>query len=143
MQTDLGHKLIAVMDISVLKLFTAQGLKITANVGVHDLKSGNDHREERQQSFHANKSGPSSYFDPHTDAKEIDLKDASKKASEIIENYVQKNSDCKEVIVAADAKMLGAIRGQIGGNSKKLVSKELSKDLTHLSIEAIEKSIFS
>lgn len=143
MQTDLGHKLIAVMDIHVLKLFTAEGLKIIGNVGVIDLKSGNDHREEKQQSFHGNKNGQGSHFDPHTDVKEIDLKDASKKAIENIESYVAKNGSCKEIIIVSDAKMLGSIRPQLSGNLQKLVSKELSKDLTHHSIESIEKFIFS
>ena len=143
MKTDLGSKLVAVMDINILKLFEAQGLKIIKNVGNFDLSAGNHHGTAKRQGFNQKKSTPGSFFDPHSAPKDIDLKDAAKIASNHIEDKIQNHNEYNEVIIVSDAKMLGHIRQHFNNNLKKIISKEISKDMTHHNTGSIEKAIFS
>lgn len=143
LQTNLGLKLIAVMDVNILKLFTAQGIKITGNIGSFDITSGNDHKREKFEGFNQKMSAPGSLFEPHTTQKDIDLKDSSRNASHHIEEVFAHHPECKEVIIVSDPKMLGHLRQTLSDKVKKVISKEINKDLTHHTTDSIEKVVFA
>ena len=73
MQNYFGYKLVAVLDMNTLKLFKAEGLKITEGIGIFQLHENEERNVERHESLRINRSGLSAFHDPHTSKKDIDL----------------------------------------------------------------------
>lgn len=142
MKSDLGSKLIIVSDINVLKLFEAKGVKIVRQLESRKIHSETDHNERKHDGYNKKKSTQSVFYDPHTQTKDIEYQESSKAASELIEKQLSYNSDYKEVIIVADAKMLGALRNNLTDNTSKLVSKEVDKDMIKHNTKDIEKVVF-
>jgi protein required for attachment to host cells len=90
-----------------------------------------------------NKSGLSEFHDPHTSKKDIDLHGSSRAAIEHINQIFVSDSTYKELYIIASSKLLGHMRQMMNGNLKKLVTKEVNKDLIHHSTKDIEKAIFA
>lgn len=143
MTNSLGAKLIAVMDINNLKLFKAEGLKITGELGNYAIHSDANHKTERHEGFKGQKSGPSSFYDPHSSPKDIEYNESSKTAVKHINATFNSDPEFKEIYIVTDAKMLGHIRQEISGKLKEAVSKEVRKDLIHHKLADIEKAIFA
>lgn len=143
MQNNFGLKLIAVMDINSLKLYKAQGLKIINEIGDFSIHSGSNHKTERHEGFHEKKSTPPSFYDPHTSPKDIEYQESSKTAIDHINKAFANNSSFKELCVVANAKMLGHFRQSLSNNLKKVLSKEVQKDLINHTIEDIEQALFA
>ena len=143
MQNSLGLKLIAVMDLNTLNLYEAQGIKIIKKIGGFSINSDTNHRKEKRQGYHSNKSSPSSFFDPHTAAKDIEHQESSKSASAYIEKTFTSNPSYKELMIVSEPKMLGFIRQNLNKNIKKSIVKEIHKDLVHHNEHDIEKTVFS
>lgn len=143
MQNHFGYKLVAVLDMNTLKLFKAEGLKITEEVGKFQLHKDEGRSVERHESLRGNKSGLSAFHDPHTSKKDIDLSDSSRAAIDHINHVFVSDSAYKELYIVASSKLMGHMRQMINGNLKKLVTKEINKDLINHSIKDIEKAIFS
>ena len=142
MHTDLGKKLIAVLDVNQLKLFTAEGLKILGSAQNFNLESVHHFDDDQDGSDSKRKLNSGGIFAPHTSTKELNIKDSSKLASTLIEQSFKKNKEFKELILVCDSKLLGVLRHDLNHNIKKFVSKEINKDLTHHTINSIEKVIF-
>lgn len=144
MQNDLGLKLIAVMDAHVLKLYAAQGLKIVNHIKAYNLADENhaSHIQERHQGFNKSSSGQSTFFDPHTSAKDIENQESAKSAIKYIEDILEHDSSYKELIIVASSKMLGEVRSKLNKNTQKLTSKEIAKDLVHHDEASVEKAVF-
>ena len=143
MQNHFGYKLVAVLDMNMLKLFKAEGLKITEEVGKFQLHENEERNVERHESLRGNKSGLSAFHDPHTSKKDIDLNGSSRAAIEHINQIFVSDSTYKELYIIASSKLLGHMRQMMNGNLKKLVTKEVNKDLIHHSTKDIEKAIFA
>ena len=143
MVNSLGLKLVVVLDINTLKLYEAQGIKINREIAVYELKHDINHRPEKGEGFNQKKSTPSSYYDPHTPAKDLEHQESSRLAISYIEQAYEGNTDFKELIIVADSKMLGFIRKSLSQKLKEIVAKEVSKDLVNHSAQSIEKAIFS
>lgn len=143
MPNSFGYKLVAVLDMNTLKLFKAEGLKITEEVGQFQLHSNEERIVERHESLRGSKSGLSAFHDPHTSKKDIDLSDSSRIAIDHISHLFASDSAYKELYVVASSKLLGHMRQMLSGNLKKLVTKEVNKDLINHSIKDIEKAIFA
>jgi protein required for attachment to host cells len=143
MVNSLGLKLVVVLDINTLKLYEAQGIKINREIAIYEIKPDVNHRSEKGEGFNQKKSTPSSYYDPHTSAKDLEHQESSRLAISYIEQVYQGNADFKELIIVADPKMLGFIRKDLSQQLKKVVVKEISKDLVNHSSQSIEKAIFS
>lgn len=142
MKSDLGSKLVIVSDINILRLFEAKGVKIVRQLESRKIHSDIDHNEKKHDGYNKKKSTQSVFYDPHTQTKDIEYQESSKAASELIEKQLSSNRDYKEVIVVADAKMLGALRNNLTDKASKLVSKEIDKDMVKHNIEDIEKVVF-
>jgi protein required for attachment to host cells len=149
MQSNLGIKLIAVLDINTLKLYQARGLKITREIGKYHIHSDINHRPEKHEGTFHRGSGPSSSFDPHTAPKDIEYQESSRAAEEFIEAGIVSDSEYNELIIVADPKMLGFIKQDLNSKLKKIikvrqiVTREIKKDLVNHDIEAIEKAVFA
>jgi hypothetical protein len=129
--------------MNTLKLFKAEGLKITEVVGKFQLHENEERNVERHESLKGNKSGLSAFHDPHTSKKDIDLSDSSRAAIDHINQIFVSDSAYKELYIIASSKLLGHMRQMINGNLKKLVTKEVNKDLINHTIMDIEKAIFA
>ena len=143
MQNHFGYKLVAVLDMNTLKLFKAEGLKITEGVGKFQLHENEERNVERHESLRINRSGLSAFHDPHTSKKDIDLNGSSRAAIDHINQIFVSDSTYKELYIIASSKLLGHMRQMMNGNLKKLVTKEVNKDLIHHSTKDIEKAIFA
>ncbi len=143
MQNNFGYKLVAVLDMNRLKLFKAEGLKITEEVGQFQLHSDEGRSVERHESLRGSKSGLSAFHDPHTSKKDIDFSNSSRAAIDHINHLFANDSAYKELYIVASSKLLGAMRQMLNGNLKKRVTKEVNKDLINHSIKDIERAIFA
>lgn len=137
-------KLIAITDSCHLKLYEAQGLKIIKGPTNVELPFTKHERSEKSHGSYDGASGHSvSASDPQTTPKEIDRQNAAKMICDYLDKLFEGKSAYKELIIAADPKMLGHLRKTIGKTLKKKVTIEISKDLLDESIESIEHAIFS
>lgn len=142
MRSNLGCKLIIVSDINILRLFEAQGVRIVKQLENYKIHSDVDHREGKHDGYNRKKSTQSVFYDPHTQTKDIEYQESSRTAAQHIEKLLSSNSNYKEVIIVANAKMLGALRNNLNGNVSRLVSKEIDKDMVKHNIKDIEKVVF-
>lgn len=146
MNNTVALKLIAVIDSKQMMLYDAQGVKITNNKPLKlalDLEEHHHHREKRQ-SLYQSKSTPGSLFEPHTSLKEIEHKEAAKSAIKHLEKAVNHDqAKYKELIIVAEPQMLGSIRQEVKNGLKKMITKEIAKDLVQHNAGTIERAVFS
>lgn len=140
----LGKKLVAVLDINLLKLFKAEGLKIIESLGVYKIHSDTNHKESRNEGFNSKKGAQAAFFDPHTAPKDIEYMESSKAAVDCINKAINKDASVSELCLVTNSKMLGHIRQQCNKHKKlkKMLHKEVTKDLIHHEIIDIEKALF-
>jgi protein required for attachment to host cells len=100
------------------------------------------HKQEKSESHYQKKSASGSLFEPHSAPKDIEYYEAAKKASEILEKKINDNLDYKRLIIVTEPKMLGYIRQSISNNLKKIIYKEITKNLVGQDIYTIEQSVF-
>ncbi|MGX6960681.1 MAG: host attachment protein [Rickettsia endosymbiont of Pentastiridius leporinus] len=139
-------KLIAVIDSKQMMLYDALGIKITNNKPLKlalDSEEHHHHREKRQ-SLYQNKSNPGSLFEPHTSLKEIEHAEAAKSVIKHLEKVTKADQNkYKELIIVAEPQMLGCVRHKLKNGLKKMITKEIAKDLVQRNAEAIERAVFS
>ncbi|AFE49281.1 host attachment protein [Rickettsia prowazekii] len=139
-------KLIAVIDSKHMMLYDALGIKITTNKPLKltlDLEEHHHHREKRQ-SLYQNKSTPGSLFEPHTSLKDIEHKEAARSVIKHLEKVTTANqAKYKELIIIAEPKMLGCVRQELTSGLKKIVTKEIAKDLVQHNVDAVERAVFA
>ncbi|AAU03932.1 host attachment protein [Rickettsia typhi] len=139
-------KLIAVIDSKHMMLYDALGIKITTNKPLKltlDLEEHHHHREKRQ-SFYQNKSTPGALFEPHTSLKDIEHKEAARSVIKHLEKITTANqTKYKELIIIAEPQMLGYIRQKLTSGLKKIVTKEIAKDLVQHNVGAVERAVFA
>jgi protein required for attachment to host cells len=143
MQNNFGYKAVAVLDMNKMKLFKAEGLKITEEIGQFHLHDEEKSHPDKHENLRDSRFGLSAFHDPHTSKKDIDLSDSSRIAIGHINHLFASDSSYKELYIVADSKLLGHIRQTLNGNLKKLVAKEVNKDLINHSIKDIEKALFA
>jgi len=145
MRNDLGIKLIAVINSLKLVLYEAKGIKITKTLEELPivLEKHHHHKQERTQSHYYKKSTPESTFEPHSSPKDLEYQEAAKNASEILTKKINSNNNYKELIIVAESKMLGCVRQSINNHLKRIIHREIAKDLVGHDIQSIEQSIFS
>ncbi len=139
-------KLIAVIDSKQMMLYDALGIKITTNKPLKlslDLEEHHHHREKRQ-SLYQNKSTPASLFEPHTSLKDIEHKEAARSVIKHLEKIMAADqAKYKELIIVAEPQMLGCVRQELKNVLKKMITKEIAKDLVQHSADAVERAVFS
>ena len=144
MKNDLGIKLIAVINSVTMILYEAKGVKISKKMEEMPIVSEKHHHHahEKAESHYQKKSLPGSLFDAHSLPKDLEYNEAAHQAYEILESKINDNSDYKKVIIVAEPKMLGYIRKLIGNGLKKIIEKEIAKDLVGQDMLFIEKIVF-
>ena len=144
MENNLYMKLIVVANSIKLALYKAKGIKIIKDSEEFIVISEkhHHHNKDKIESHYQKKSAPRSLFEPHSSPKDIEYLEAAKKISEIIEQKINDDKNCKELIIVADPKLLGFIRQSTNNNIKKLVSKEMQKNLVDQDNNIIEKNVF-
>jgi protein required for attachment to host cells len=144
MINDLGLKLIAVLNSEKLITFEAQGLKIINELETFAYPIDKSHRHEKSQSLYKLKSAPGSLFEPHSDAKDLEHQEAARAIIGSLEKQLEgKRAIYKELIIVAEPKMLGYIRKYSSDSLKKIITKEVIKDLVHHNKSDIELAVFS
>lgn len=135
--------LIAVINSSKLILYVAKGIKIIKTLQNIPIVLESHHKHEKKDSLYQKKSGPGSLFEPHSSPKDLEHHEAAKQITKIIEKNINDNHDFNKLIMIAEPKMLGCIRQTISDNLKKIVIKEIAKNLVDQDIHAIEHAVFS
>lgn len=137
-------KLVAVIDSLHMMLYDAQGIKITGKPEeISLMPEEHHHHREKSQSHYQNKSNPGSLFEPHTSLKDIEHKEAARSVAKHLDKIMQIPHKYKELIIVAEPQMLGYVRQELNNNLKKMITKEVAKDLVHHKAEAIERAVFS
>ncbi len=135
-------KLIAVLDSYHLKLYEANGLKITD--GPKDIKLPFTHHKESEKlrENHQKNPGLGLGFEPRTMPEEIDQNDSAKLICQYLDKLFGDNSHYRELIIIVEPRMLGFIRENLSKNLKSKVTKEIHKDLVKEDIKSIELHVF-
>ena len=142
MSKNISNKLIAVLDIRILKLYEAEGVKILNMIMQHTIHSDVDHKQLKHEGFRKQKYGQPSFYDPHSIPKDLEYLESAQKATNYIKNFVVKNKAYNQLFLVANPKMLGYLRNTMDNNLKSLLVKEVKKDLVKHSIIDIEKIVF-
>lgn len=140
MTSNLGLKLIAVIDLNKLRLFEAQGIKINKKIEELPLSIHKEHRHEKGN--YQRGSNPGSAYEAHTPGRELEYQETAKIISQHLEK-VMVSPEYKELMIAADSKTIGHLRQTLSPHVKKTVTKEVIKDLAHHDMAAIEEIFFS
>ena len=144
MENNLGIKLIAVISSVEMILYEAKGIKLIKELEKLPIvfEKHHHHKQEKTESHYQKKTTPGSLFEPRSAPKDIEYYEAAKKASVILENKISNNLDYKRLIIVAEPKMLGYIRQSISNNLKKIIYKEITKNLVGQDIQDIQQSVF-
>lgn len=138
-----SKKLIAVLDIRILKLYEAEGIKILNLIKQNTIHSDVDHKQLRHKGFRKQKYGQPPFYDPHSIPKDLEYLESAQKATNSIKKFVVKNKVYNQLFLVANPKMLGYLRKTIDNNLKSLLIKEVPKNLIKHSMLDIEKILFS
>ena len=145
MENDSNLKLIAVVNSVKCILYEAKGLKIIKELEEFALVSEqhHHHKQEKTESHYQKKSTPGSLFEAHSAPKDLEYHEGAKTASEILEKKINDSSHYKTLIIVAEPKMLGYIRQSISNNLRKIITKEIAKNLVGHDLSIIEQTVFS
>ena len=127
-------KIILVIDAKFAKIYEAEGLKIKSLISEHTADEfGIDHKKQSDGDAH--------FFHPHTDSKEIERVEFSKRISDIIKEKINGNNFSELIIIAAP-KMLSLMRKSLA-KLPKIPIKEIAKDLVQSTESQISKTAFA
>lgn len=147
MQNKPQTSLVAVVNGIKMFLYEAKNHKITKQLRVDMIVEEKHHHHnthEKRDSGYAKKSSPSSMFAPHSDPRDIEHNEAAHAAIEILEKETYNNNEnYKELFIIAEPKMLGYMRQMMSSNLKKIITKEIAKNLVNHEVDDIEKIIFN
>ncbi|XVN42440.1 MAG: host attachment protein [Candidatus Rickettsia vulgarisii] len=138
-----SRTLIAVASNAKIILYVAKGIKITKTLQNIPIILENHHKHTKKDSLYQKKSAPGSLFEPHSSPKDLEHHEAAKQITNIIEKTINDNHDFKKLVIIAEPKMLGHIRQTINNNLKKIIIKEISKNLVDQDVHVIEQAVFS
>ena len=140
---EMTKKLVLIIDAKFAKLYNAEGLKIRSLISKYTPDEFDivHKKQSLRTGFKKQTSGAAHFFDPHTEAKDIERSEFSKKISEIIKNKVN-GSNFSELIIIAAPKMLNLMRKHLF-KFIKIEVKEVAKDLIHATESQIAKVAFS
>ncbi len=137
------NKLILVIDAKFAKLYDAEGLKIKDLISEYTSDEfGIAHKKRLLRTGFKKQRGSSAhFFDPHTETKDIERNEFSKKIAEVIKGEIN-NSKFSELIIIVTPKTLSLMRKHLLGLVKIKV-KEVAKDLIHTTKPQVAKVAFS
>ena len=137
------NKLVLIIDAKFAKLYNAEGLKIRSLISKYtsDELDIVHKKQSLRTGFKKQTGGAAHFFDPHTESKDIERSEFSKKISEIIKSKIN-GSNFSGLIVIAAPKMLNLMRKHLF-KFIKIEVKEIAKDLIHSTESQIAKVAFS
>lgn len=143
-ETIVNKTLILTINAHHASIYEATGKKIQKKLNSYTITDFEDEhaRPERKGSYYQKQGSPSHFFDPHSDLKEVERDQFAADVLEKLGSYAN-GRDYKGYIIAAEPKMLGALRKKlnISHNHVKIL-KEISKDLTHMDEHTLPESLF-
>lgn len=139
----MGNKLIVVADAKQAEFYKAVGLKITHKENTLHLEDvvATHKRQDLKQGFNKKGSSPSHFFDPHTEADEIERKEFGRKLTNEL-NILCNKEKYDELILIATPKILGEIRANLDKQLKNILTKEIAKELVGSDTVVLEQQIF-
>lgn len=137
------NKLLVVADGSKAHFYEAKGTKILGVIESHDAAEFSiaHSKPEKHESHFRGSATAGHKFEPHTDPRDIERDQFSRKISTIVQNH-KKSSRFQELYLIAEPKMLGALRKNLDPKTLAWVSKEISKDLADASTDTLQKAVF-
>jgi protein required for attachment to host cells len=136
-------KLVIVFDAQHARMFVAKGIKVIDEVqGVICNYKHKHKNNQKRQGFHAHLKTQNHFFDPHSEVRNIEHQEYVRYITHTLEEFLQEHSEYKQIIVAAEAKMLGEFRKYIKKNLHSKIIKEISHNLIHCERTEVEKIIF-
>jgi len=142
MNTNLGKKLIAIVDKQHVRLMEAEGIKITKQIENIDLDLVKHKTPSKHQGSYHKNSEMGGFYDPHTDHRELEGRDSAKNILQHIEHTLSEGK-YNSVILASSPKILGYLRQSMKATLKQKIVREIDKDLIHSDLASIEKKIFA
>jgi protein required for attachment to host cells len=140
---NIRKKLIIIIDKNHLRLFEGIGFKITKQINEIQVEHKHPHPGLRQ-SFRGNSvSAAAHFFDPHTDADEVELEEHAKTIIEHLKAFYSQTNEFASAILVAAPKMLGLVRKNLDQKIKNIITKEIPKDLSYHDKTQIEKIVFA
>lgn len=140
----MNKTLILTMNAHHANIYEANGKKILKKLGSCAITDfGDEHaRPDRKGSYYQKQGSPSHFFDPHSDLKEVERDQFAADVLEKLRSYAN-GQDYKGYIIAAEPKMLGALRKKLNTSHKHVkILKEISKDLTHMDEHTLPEDLF-
>ena len=139
------RRLLLVADSKLAKFYLAEGFKITnliKEITSEDFEI--DHGRQPRKTGRFNKSSGSGprFFDPHSDAKELDRRGFCKIIVQEILNFLDKDH-YDQLILVCGPKMLGDLRSDLTPKFKNIDIKEFGKELIHDNIKQIEEEVLN
>lgn len=137
------HKLVLIIDSKFAKIYRAEGLQLKKLISEYTSEEfGIIHKKQSVRTgFKKQASGMAHFFDPHTESKDIERCEFSKKISDIVKDMLIKES-FSEIILIASPKVLSLMRKYMQ-KTVNIEIKEIAKDLISSSEEQIAKVAFS
>ena len=136
----LKKKLLLVADSKIAKFYFAEGFEIKTlikEVNIEELEIHHDRQTKKTGRFRKSSGSGPRFFDPHSDAKDLDRKEFCK---EIIQQTLDILSEVHydQLILVCGPKMLGDFR-----NAKfhDIDIVEVGKEMTHYNMKTIEEEI--
>lgn len=135
-------KLVVVASEKNAKIYEALGFKIKNLIKEFTAEEFNIHhkRQALHQGLTMPDSNPSHFFDPHSEAQNLD-RDAFARViiDQLIKTYQPNHTN--NLILIAPAKMLGDLRKHLPKQLQHIPLKEVVKDIPNAKNEEIEKLI--
>lgn len=102
-----SRKLVVVFSTFDLRLYEAQGKKITCALEVDPLPFERHAHHKKHEGIYQKSSSPASEFDPHTSPADIDHQNAARIVVDYLAKILSKSTQYKELIIIGEPKTLG------------------------------------
>lgn len=138
------RRFILLADAHKALFLETDGLKISNVLGRHSIEElGITHnRPENKEGLNYKTSAGSHFFDPHSDAKEVERSQFAHKIGAMASEVVW-NEKYDEVFIVAEPKMLGELKSHLTDFTRERVTKEISKNLLKEDLDKIQATIFA
>lgn len=138
------QKVVVIANSNICHFYESIGIKLHNHIETIKAEELFEHhrKQELRTGFYQKGSGPSHFFDPTTEAKDIDrlhfVKEVVHRLSKVFETH-----KFDGIIITADPKTLGVIRKELPKNLKDNVITDIAKDIVDFSAKDMEEAIFN
>mgnify|MGYP003999288987 CR=1 FL=1 len=136
-------KLLLIADAKLAKFYLAEDFKIKSLVKeftVEDAKIHHDRQLRKTGKFNKSSGSGPRFFDPHSEAKDLDRSDFCKAIMYEMSKLFDETS-YDQLILVCGPKMLGGLRNEFPAKLKAIDIKEFRKELIHDNVKQIEEEV--